>query len=79
MLTGNVVEEVEVRTKTGRPVPLVDIRIVDPEMKNVPHDGKSAGEIVVRAPWLTQGYHEHPEASEFFGKEGICIRTTSRI
>jgi acyl-CoA synthetase (AMP-forming)/AMP-acid ligase II len=43
MLTGNVVEEVEVRTKTGRPVPLVDIRIVDPEMKNVPYDGKSTG------------------------------------
>jgi fatty-acyl-CoA synthase len=70
MLTGNAVEEVEVRTKTGRPVPLVDIRIVDSEMKNVPHDGKSTGEIVVRAPWLTQGYHEHPEASEILWQGG---------
>jgi len=32
----------------------VDLRIVDADMNNVPHDGKSAGEIVLRAPWLTR-------------------------
>jgi fatty-acyl-CoA synthase len=64
MLTGNPEEEVVYRTKTGRPGPLVDIRIVNPDMKGVAHDGKATGEIVVRAPWLTQGYFENPEASE---------------
>lgn len=54
-------------------MPLVDIRIVDPEMKNVPCDGKSTGEIVVRAPWLTQGYHEHPEASEILWQGGYLL------
>src|SRR5665647_1454724 len=48
--------EVEIRCKTGRPLPLVDLRIVDETMGDVPHDGKATGEIVVRAPWLTQGY-----------------------
>jgi acyl-CoA synthetase (AMP-forming)/AMP-acid ligase II len=48
--------QLEVRTKAGRPIPLVDLRIVDEEMRDVPRNGKAAGEVVVRAPWLTQGY-----------------------
>ena len=33
-------------------------------MVDVPHDGETVGEIVVRAPWLTQGYLNNEEASE---------------
>src|SRR5271157_3573038 len=64
MLSGVADDEVNFRTKTGRPIPLVDIRVVDSDMKNVAHDGKASGEIVVRAPWLTQGYYQNPSASE---------------
>jgi fatty-acyl-CoA synthase len=63
-LTGDPDQEVEIRTKAGRSCPLVDLRIVDPDMKEMPHDGKASGEIVARAPWLTQGYFNNPEASE---------------
>ena len=52
------------RCKTGRTMPLVDLRIVDPEMQDVAHDGQATGEVVVRSPWLTQGYLEAPQASE---------------
>ncbi len=64
MLTGNPDEEVDIRTKAGLPIPLVDLRVVDEQMNDVPHDGKASGEVVVRAPWLTQGYLRDPDASE---------------
>jgi fatty-acyl-CoA synthase len=63
-LTGKPDTEVEIRTRAGLAIPLVDLRIVDPEMAKLPHDGKATGEIVARAPWLTQGYFNSPEASE---------------
>lgn len=49
------------RIKTGVPIGLVDLRIVDPMGSEIPHDGVSMGEIVVRSPWLTQGYYKEPE------------------
>jgi fatty-acyl-CoA synthase len=63
-LGGDTDQELEFRTRAGMAAPLVDLRIVDPDMNDVPHDGKSAGEIVLRSPWLTQGYFNNPGGSE---------------
>jgi fatty-acyl-CoA synthase len=57
-------EEVALRSTTGRPALMVDFRVVDENMRDVPRDGKSQGEIVLRAPFLTKGYLKKPEASE---------------
>jgi len=57
-------EDIRRRCATGRPVPLVDLRVVGPDMQDLPRDGSSQGEIVLRAPHLTQGYFKKPEASE---------------
>jgi fatty-acyl-CoA synthase len=57
-------ENVRKRCLTGRPVPMVELRVVDAGMNDVPRDGRSQGEIVLRAPFLTLGYHRQPEASE---------------
>jgi acyl-CoA synthetase (AMP-forming)/AMP-acid ligase II len=63
-------EQLALRCKTGKPLPLVDLRIVDPEMRDLPHDGRSVGEVVVRAPWLTQAYGGDPAASEQLWRGG---------
>jgi len=64
METWDIDRQVEVRCRTGRTIPMVQIRIVDEAMNDVPHDGQSQGEIVARAPWLTQGYLKDPQNSE---------------
>ena len=57
-------QQLDYRTKTGFPLPLVDLLIADPSGNPVPRDGKSVGEIVVRSPWCTQGYFKSPEKSD---------------
>ena len=56
--------EIDIRCKTGRPLPLVQLRVVDEKMNDVEGDGSSVGEIVVRSPWLTQGYWKDSRNSE---------------
>jgi fatty-acyl-CoA synthase len=63
-------EQSIIRCKTGRSLPLVDLRIVDDTLKELPRDNTSAGEIVVRAPWLTQGYLKDRKASELLWRGG---------
>jgi len=70
MLDGGDEEVLDLRCKTGRPIPLVDLDIVDQNMRSIARDGKSTGEIVVRAPALTQGYFKDPEASEMLWSGG---------
>ena len=56
--------------KTGRPLPLVEIEVVDASGKPLPHDGEATGEVVMRAPWLTQSYHKAPDDTEALWRNG---------
>jgi fatty-acyl-CoA synthase len=60
---GDTGGEAALRCKAGRAIPLVELQLVDPDGKHLPFDGVSAGEVVARAPWLTQSYFRNPSAS----------------
>ncbi len=60
----SIEEQADIRCRTGIPIGLAQMRIVDASGKDVPRDDKTPGEIIVRSPYLTQGYlkdHVHSE------------------
>jgi fatty-acyl-CoA synthase len=50
-------DEMDWRAKTGRICAGVDLRIVDDAGQPIAWDGKTAGEIEVRGPWITGAYY----------------------
>lgn len=50
-------EQWALRLKVGRPVFGVDVKIVDPEGREVGWDGESFGSLKVRGPWICSGYY----------------------
>ncbi|WP_286784615.1 MULTISPECIES: fatty acid--CoA ligase [Pseudomonas] len=67
---GNEDERITYRIKAGVPVPLVEAALVDGDGLFLPADGESQGELVLRAPWLTQGYFNEAEKSEALWEGG---------
>lgn len=51
-------------TRTGFPLSLVRAAVLDASGNPLPPGGGQVGELVLRAPWLTAGYLDNPEASE---------------
>jgi fatty-acyl-CoA synthase len=70
MMDWDLERQVDIRCRTGLPIPNVVLDIVDPDGKSLPHDGQATGEVVVRSPWLTQGYLKEPERSEELWRGG---------
>jgi len=58
-------EEIRWRSKTGRVVPGVDIRICDDEGNVLPRDGEAVGEFEVRGPWVIGSYYGEPTPERF--------------
>ena len=52
-----------VKAKQGRPPFGVELKIIDEAGRIQPHDGKSMGELLVRGPWIVNGYFNDAAAS----------------
>jgi fatty-acyl-CoA synthase len=54
------------RARQGRPLPWVELRLIDDGGREVAWDGESTGEIEVRGPWIAAGYFREESGSEKF-------------
>jgi len=70
MLDWDVDKKVDVLIKTGLPLPLAEMKVVDAQGKELPHDGKSTGELVMRVPYLTESYFKDPEKTKELWRDG---------
>ena len=61
LMAGSEDERTTYRIKAGVPGPLVEAAIRDMDGNFLPADGESPGELVLRAPWLTEGYYNEPQ------------------
>ncbi len=50
-----------IKAKQGRTIFGVDMKIVDAEGRELPWDGKSQGELLVRGPWILSRYFKRAE------------------
>ena len=63
-------KKIDFLSRTGMAPPFVEQRVVDEQGRDVAKDGKTVGEIVLRAPWLTLGYYKDPEKSKELWRDG---------
>jgi acyl-CoA synthetase (AMP-forming)/AMP-acid ligase II len=63
------------KAKQGRPIYTVELKIVDADGKEQPHDGVAMGEVMVRGPWIISGYYKDQAASAAAFDDAGWLRT----
>ena len=58
----------DARARQGRPLPWVELRIVDDDGNEVAADGESTGEIEVRGPWIAASYYRDDSDDQKFDR-----------
>jgi fatty-acyl-CoA synthase len=55
----------------GVPIPLVELRIVDPSTdEELPWDGEARGELQAIGPWIAAGYYNDERSADSFTEDG---------
>lgn len=63
-------QRVAVIARQGLPLPFVELRVQNEEGVVLPWDGKSAGELQARGPWVAREYLENPESAGKWTDDG---------
>jgi len=58
------------KSKHGYILPGIDLKIIDVQGQELPHDGESVGEILVRGPWIAGSYFNSPGTESQFTDDG---------
>lgn len=71
-LEGTVTDEEkwDSKRKQGYCVVGLDLKVVDAMDKEVPADGQTAGEVLIRGPWITGSYYNSPGSEAQFTDDG---------
>lgn len=59
-------EQLDVLETAGRPIPGLQVKIVDENFEPLPHDGEAFGELLIRGPWIAAEYFKDPRSSDSF-------------
>ncbi|GAA4685195.1 long-chain-fatty-acid--CoA ligase [Gordonia humi] len=59
-------EKWDMKRSQGLPLNGIDVRIVDAEGRDLPHDGVAQGEILLRGPWIAESYRDLDDDTERF-------------
>ncbi len=57
--------QVAIKLKQGFPIYSVELRVVGPDGKELPRDGKSSGNLQVRGPWIASKYFKRDSDDKF--------------
>jgi len=59
-------EQLDVLETAGRPIPGLQVKIVDDAGEELPHDGEAFGELLIRGPWIAAEYYKDDRSKYTF-------------
>jgi fatty-acyl-CoA synthase len=59
-------KQLDVLETAGRPIPGLQVKIVDDAGDELPHDGEAFGELLIRGPWIAAEYFRDERSKDTF-------------
>ena len=56
-------QRIDYKTRAGRCIYGVEMRLIDDDANDVPMDGVAQGELLIRGPWIASSYYDDEDAT----------------